>query len=299
MLLTIKRLSLAMCVVLSILAVAADGASAAGKPTSVTISNTHELNGYNVIELTAKVNPNGASTAARFETRLKGGTTWSIAKEHTLSGTTIRTYSEELSVVPNANYEARVTATNLFGSTSSAIATVSTRVTTTGEKELVSVPFASSGVISFAFTWISIPISVVCHETSSGVVGTERGIADLYKYQVSGCTTYIHGEEEPGCEVTKNFSFILRGASLAIDSPGYVAIPAYECAPGDQWQIYPGAFRVADNGSSGEYNKVRPMSLTASGHLYSSNPAEITIESEWVLSAGYANTPFKVADIGL
>jgi hypothetical protein len=296
MFLAIQRIGLAVCVVLSILAVGVDAASAAGKPTSLEVTNGNGLGGYSVMELTVKVNPNGAGTSVAIEYREDGAkeeTPWTKGLTHELSGTTIRSYSEEFRVDPGKNYEVRVKAKNLFGTTETAIVhKVATAVTTTGGKGLTNVPFASSGVAIFAFTYIGMNINVVCNETSSGSVGSPGGIKDVYKYEMSGCKSYYHGGEEGPCAV-KNFSFTLKGPTLAVTGTGFIALPSYECAPGDQWQIYPGSFRVVDNGNPTEYSKVRPISLTATGHLYATNPAEIIIESNWLLSAEYTGTPFK------
>lgn len=300
----IRPIGFVACAFLSILALGTGVASAAGKPTSVEITNTHEVNGYTVLELTAKVNPNGAKTSTIIELREDGAEEkipWTKGVTHELSGTTVRSYSEEFQVEPVKNYEARVKATNLFGTTVSTTAhEVSTHVRTTGEKELKNVPFASEGVATFAFTYASIPINVTCNEYSSGYIGNLGGKEDVYKYSMSGCATYINGEAAPECNV-KKFTFTLSGPTLAVGNPKYIPLtPEFEdCAPGGYWQIIPKAFRVVDNGSAAEYSKGRSVSLTASASLYSSNPAEVTIESTWWLSAEYVETPFKIADIGL
>lgn len=308
--LAIQRTGLAACIVLSILALGAGSASAAGLPTSLELTNTHALNGYNALELTVKVNPNGANTKVLVEYREDGLTAkeeaekvkipWIERPTHELSGTTVRSYSEEFQIDPAKSYEARIKAKNLFGTTwsTTTVHKISTGVVTSGEKVLTNVPFASSGTAVFAFTYIGYNIDVVCHETSSGFIGNPGGVNDVYKYEMSGCKSYFRGGEEGPCPI-KNFSFTLKGPALAVTGTGFIALPSYECAPGDQYQIYPEPFRLVDNGSSSEYSKVRPVSLTATGHLYATNPAEVIIESEWLLSGTYTNTPFKFGSFGL
>src|SRR6188472_2018286 len=209
--LAVKQLGLVACVALSVLAAGTGVASAAGKPTSVEISNTHELAGYTVMELTAKVNPNGASTSTTIEFREEGTTTWAKGLTHNLSGITVRSYTEELQVTPVKNYEARVKATNLYGTTESVIAHgVSTRIRTTGEKELTNVPYGSSGIASFAFVYANTPINVVCNETDSGYIGNVSGKGDIYKYTMSGCIVYLNGKRSTECTVSR-FTFVLSG----------------------------------------------------------------------------------------
>jgi hypothetical protein len=296
--LAVKRICLLASVVLGVLALGAGLASAAGKPTSVAITNTHELNGYTVIELTAKVNPNGASTSTRIEFREAGGGGWFEAPVHILSGTTVRSYSEEFQVKPVQNYEARVKAENLYGTTLSTIATVSTRVRATGEKELTNVPFGSEGVANFVWKYAGYNWSVVCNENSWGSVGNAGGKGDIYHYSMFGCILFRNGKELPECKVS-NFTFPLGGPTLYPEN-GINVIPVLGgCAPGEYWGLAPKPFRVVDNGSAAEYSKERSLTLTADATFGTSNPAEITIESNWYLSGEYTNTPFKIADIGL
>ena len=301
----IRRICLGACVVLSILAAGTGLASAAGKPTSVDIKNTHELGGYTVMELTAKVNPNGASTSTVIEIREDGAgekTAWTKEVTHNFSGTTLRTYSEEIQVNPVKNYEVRVTATNLYGTTVSTIGHgASTHVRTTGEKELTNVPFGSSGTASFAFKFLSFNFQVICSESVSGHIGNSGGAKDVYKYSMENCITYIGGTHTGACEVS-DFTFTLSGPTLAVQSPGYIPLPVAEesCTFGSEaWQIYPEAFRVVDNGSTAEYGKTRSVSLTAGAHLYASNPAVVTFESNWFLTAEYVGVPFKITSAGL
>jgi hypothetical protein len=297
----VKRFSLVACIVLSVLTLGSSLASAAGKPTSVAITNTHELNGYTVIELTAKVNPNGASTSTVIEIREEGASTWTSGETHNLSGTTVRSYSEEFQVKPVQNYEARVTATNLYGTTASSIANVSTRVRSTGEKELTNVSFGSEGVANFIIRISGITISVICSENSYGAIGNPGGKEDLYHYSMFGCVDFINGKEGVECKVS-NFTFTLGGPTLSIKNTPYIPIPVTEgCSfgGGGLWWIAPNPFRVVDNGSNAEYGKTRSVSLTATGVYGTGNPAEVTIESNWYLNGPLIGTPFKIADVGL
>jgi hypothetical protein len=294
--LTVKRISLVACIALGGLALGAGSASAAGKPTSVALTNTHEVNGYTVLELTAKVNPNGASTSARIEYREAGTEKWTEAPAHVLSGTTVRSYSEELYVKPVQNYEARVKATNLYGTTLSSTATVSTRVRTTSEKDLTNASYGSEGVASFVWTYVSNQFNAVCNENSWGNIGNAGGKGDIYHYSMFGCILFMNGKEQQQCKIS-NFTFILSGPTL---HPEGNVIPILGgCAPQEYWGIAPDPFRVVDNGSAAEYGKVRSVSLTATGTYGTSNPAEITIESSWYLSGPFTETPFKIADVGL
>jgi hypothetical protein len=293
-----KRIGLIACVLASMFALGTSLASAAGKPTSVTVSNTHEINGYNVMEFTAKVNPNGANTATYIEISGAGGG-WTKGAAHNFSGTTIRTYSEEFRVNPGAKYEVRVTATNLYGSTSSTVANFTALITTTGEKELKELPVSSAGVASFAMTFAGVPIFVTCGESSYGSIGNSGGLGDVLNYSMYNCLTFINGKASPKCNV-KDFNFALKGAGFAlVGSPGFIPLrPVTEgCALETYWQVYPESFRVVDNGGAEEYGKGRPIVLTAPAKLYKNNPAEVTIESEWFLSAEYMGTPFKFANI--
>jgi hypothetical protein len=301
----IRRICLLACVALSILGAGASLASAAGKPTSVEVKNTHELGGYTVLELTAKVNPNGASTSTVIEYREDGAgeaTPWTKAVVHNFNGTTLRSYAEELQIDPVKNYEVRVTATNVYGATVSSVGHgVSTRVRTTSEKELTNVPFGSSGTASFAFTFIGFSFQVICSESMSGRIGNPGGTKDIYKYEISHCITYIDGKHTGACEVS-NFTFTLSGPTLAVQNPGFIPLPVAEesCTFGSKyWQIYPEAFRVVDNGSTAEYGKTRSVSLTANAHMGASNPASVTFESNWFLTAEYVGVPFKITSVGL
>jgi hypothetical protein len=298
--LAIKLVGFLMCAALSILALGTGVASAAGIPTSVSISNTHEVNGYTVMELTAKVNPNGASTATVIELRKEGAPAWLEGATHNFSGTTIRSYSEEFQVSPVENYEVRVKAKNLYGPAESTTAHVSNRIMTTGEKELTNVAFGSTGVASFAMIFALVPINVTCAESSYGSIGNASGTKDIYYYSMYNCITFINGKESPKCKV-KDFTFTLSGPTLAVGNPFFIPLrPETEgCALETYWQFYPKAFRVVDNGSATEYGTGRSISLTATGTLYKSNPAEVTIESEWYLSGESVGTPFKIADVGL
>jgi hypothetical protein len=295
--LTLKRFSLVACIALGVLASAVSLASAAGKPTSVAITNTHEISGYTVLELTAKVNPNGANTSAKIELREAGAGSWVEAPVHNLSGTTVRSYAEELQVKPVQNYEARVKAENLYGTTESSIATVSTRVRATGEKELTNVSFGSEGVASFVWKYAGSSWNAVCNENSTGNIGNAAGKGDIYNYSMSGCVLYKNGTELPECKVT-NFTFPLGGPTLHPEN-GINVIPVLGgCAPGEYWGLAPKPFRVVDNGSAAEYIINPSVTLTAAA-TFGSNPAEITIESNWHLSGPLTNTPFKIADVGL
>lgn len=301
----IRRICLGLCVVLSMMAAATGLASAAGKPTSVEVKNTHELGGYSVLELTVKVNPNGANTATTIEFREDGAgekTPWTKGMTHNFSGTTLRSYTEEIQVNPVKNYEVRVTATNLYGATVSATGHgASTHIRTTGEKELTNVPIGSSGTANFAFTFLGFNFQVICSESVSGFIGNAAGAKDIYKYSMSNCTTYIDGEHTGACEVG-DFTFTLSGPTLAVQSPGYIPLPVAEesCAFGSKfWQIYTDPFRVVDNGSTAEYGKTRSVSLTANARLFTSNPAAVTFESNWFLTAEYVGIPFKITSVGL
>jgi hypothetical protein len=295
-----KRLFFLTCLALGVLASGSGLASAAGKPMSVEISNTHEINGYTVLELTAKVNPNGASTSTVIELREEGSSTWTAGATHNLSGTTVRSYSEEFQVKPVQNYELRVTAKNLYGTTQSSIGKDSTRIITTGEKELTNVPAYSEGVANFAFTFAAVDVFVTCPAFSSGRIGNPGGKGDTYKFTMPGCTSYYEGEEDPLCKI-KETIFTLAGPTLAVEYVKAIhLIPSYpECAPGGDWQIYPKPFRVVDNGSGVEYGKTRSVTMTAPATLYTGNPAEVTIESTWGLNAEWIGTPFKIATVGL
>lgn len=295
--LTMKRFGLVACIVLSVLALGVGLASAAGKPTSVTITNTHEINGYTVLELTAKVNPNGANTSTRIELREPGAEKWTVEPTHVLSGTAMRSYAEEFQVKPVQNYEARVKAENLYGTTESSIATVSTRVRASGEKELTNAPFASEGVANFVWTYVGWKFNAVCNESSWGSIGNAAGKFDVYHYSMFGCVLFGNGEELPECKIS-NFTVTLGGPTLHPEN-GINVIPIMGgCAPGEYWGLAPKPFRVVDNGSAAEYGKKRSVSLTAAA-TFGSNPAEITIESNWSLSGELVNTPFKLADVGL
>lgn len=296
------RLCLLACVALGCLALGAGSASAAGKPTSLEITNSHEVNGYTVVNLTAKVNPNGAKTTTTLEIREEGveeKVPWTKGATHELSGTAVRSYSEEFQIKPVKNYDVRLKATNLFGTTETLIHGVSTHIRTTGEKELTNVPFTSGGVATFAFSYFSTPVVVTCAAGASGYVGNPEGKNDVYKFTLSECLTYINGEAKPKCNVQYT-TFTLRGPTLAPDSPYYIALvpKGEDCALEGSWNIVPKPFRVVDNGSAGEYGKSRSVSLTAPANLYFGAAAEITIESTWWLSAEWVNTPFKFADVG-
>lgn len=299
--LILKRFGLLACLALGVLSLGASSASAAGKPTSVAITNTHELNGYNVIELTAKANPNGASTSAKIEIKTAGATGWKELPLHTMSGTTVRSYSEETRVLSLQNYEVRVRASNLYGETFSSIATVSTRVRgekEEEEKELVGVPFGSEGIANFAWKYAGYQWSVVCNENSWGSVAHVAGAGDIYHYSMSACVLSRNGKVLPECKVS-NFTFPLGGPNLKVEN-GINVIPVLGgCAPGEYWGLAPDPFRVVDNGSATEFNKGRSVSLTATAVFGTGNPAEITIESNWYLSAEYIGMPFKIADVGL
>lgn len=300
--LSVKRICLVVCAALGVFALGTGLAFAAGKPTSVAIANTHELNGYTVLELTAKVNPNGANTSTTIQFREAGsGEGWTEGIVHNLSGTTIRSYSEEFQVKPVQNYEARVKATNLFGTTESSIATVSTRVRTTGEKELTNLPFESEGGATFAWRWSGAQYDVICNEYSWGNIGNPAGKEDIYHYSMSGCVSFKNGKETPECPVS-NFTFILGGPTLHVEGSNVISIPGGGCAPGGEyWPIAPKPFRVVDNGSEAEYDNNRSVTLTAIGTAFgfAENPAEITFESNWSTTGEYTGTPFKIADIGL
>ncbi len=297
-----KRLLLLALSVLSIFALGSGVASAAGKPTSLQIASSHELGGLTRLELVAKVNPNGASTSATIEVSPEGSSIWFKGETHTLSGTTVRSYSEELPVNPVANYEVRLTASNLYGTTVSTIGHgYSTRVWTTGEKELTNVPYGSNGIANFAFTYLSLPVNVECSETSFGRFGNVGGSGDIYNFEMTNCAVYISGTKSSTCKA-KNFTFALGGPTLAIQKATFISIPISGTGCGfseGEYQITTGPFRVVDNSSLSEYSKIRSVSLTATGHLFASNPAEVTIESGWFLSKEYASTPFKIADTGL
>lgn len=300
MLLNIKRTSLLTCIALGILVLGAGLASAAGKPTSVSITSTHEINGYTVVELTAKVNPNGASTSTVIELLEVGASTWREGETHTLSGTTVRSYSEEFQVSPGTSYEARVKAKNLYGITESAIVTFSIGIGTTGGKSLKNVPYGSEGMANFVWKYVGYQYSVTCNESSWGYIGNPGGKGDVYHFSMYGCSLLRDGKSISECKVS-NFTTVLEGPTLKVASAtNVIAIPTSPTcgAPGSSFDIAPEPFRVVDNGGA-EYTKNRSFTLTATGVFAGFNPAEITIESTWYLTGAYFNTPFAIGLIGL
>jgi hypothetical protein len=268
------------------LAMYASSAAAAGKPTITSPNARARISSFNV---SAQVNPNGASTTYVTEYGLTPSLGSVSATGSAGSGTTnVGVQSLVAALKPGTTYYWRLTATNSFGSTSTSTTTV-TAQSWQSWKALVTWPatYVSSGTYKFEIP--SLNVTLTCDESGSGVIGNSQGVGDEINSQFSNCLL-VGGTTS--CKVSP-FSMTLNGSFQSTKSPNVVT---FETPQSCSWV----SETTTLSSSSGfeavipEAFAVKPAVSTTMTAKFGMHDVYITGTSTWELTGANAGKKFGV-----
>jgi hypothetical protein len=247
------------------------------------------------------VNPGGASTTVKVETRSSGSTSeWAIASETNVgSGTAWVPFSYVIRLTPTSAIEVRVTAINSQGKTRE---TLSKKL---GTKWLIESGVANSSFVSGEGTWkfnlrqgANFQTIECVLESGSGSIGHPGGTGDGYSFKVGNCSYYLNGK------------FVCHTSTIAGPFNGSMngsfqntaGLSKFTWCPGEEGGV--DTFQITTPytvkmSKQFEPLKVQPVTLTTTAMVDSSfqRTGTVTITTNWQLSGEHAGLKFSVGNL--
>jgi hypothetical protein len=281
---SLGRAGLFLTSLLCLLGVMSGSALASGPPT-VGYSEYYPVT-LNTAETGGWVTPNGSATTAKVEISVAGGS-YKIIKEQSLGeGTTGVFVGASLNgTFPGTYYQARITASNAFGSNSAISPQHRERWKVSTGQVFPGASFADSGTLTF--TWapnVGSTAKISCVESGYGTLGHENAAGDSYHAVGTSCAYYYNEVKQcasPNIELNFN-------AALALESTLHLQFcPKEE----NEWAW---AFPVALNLPNLSKTPVeRHLVLSTSTAL--GKTVKMTLDTNWKLTGAFIGVGFGEA----